>query len=376
MNILFQTTGVLTQYNWGLPYFIVNKDKNIKVLLCTNLFSYIMGGFYYHFKANKNMFPFFIGSGVIRKLDEVFERLFPLDFKGIDLLHLNNSKSLFTRRILNAKIPKVFTAHGSLDLKHIKNLSFVCKNLRKINENVNAFIAPSHYSAMTIKKHCGFRPFVIHHGVNSLLFNPFNITRQEARKKLAIPDSKKVMLWIGRIDPDKGLHTLIEALPHILKEYDKLILLIKGRTIHKQYFEKVRFLVKRLNVEKHIIFDLKWSPNITMPFYYHASNIYVHTSISEAFGSLTLLEAMASGIPIVANNASSIPEAVGDAGLLYEDSETDLSNKILKLVQSRELERKMGMKAFQRIVIEGFTLPDIAKKYLQLYERILKNQAS
>ncbi|WP_269082840.1 glycosyltransferase family 4 protein [Pyrodictium occultum] len=172
------------------------------------------------------------------------------------------------------------------------------------------------------------------------------------------------------MSPEKNLQMAIKALPHVVSEDKDVLLVVKGRTVDRKYLGFILKLIKKLNVSKYVRFDFKWSPNVTMVYYYYrAADVYVHTSLSEAFGSLTLLEAMASGTPVVANNASSIPEAVGNAGLLV-NSEEELAEKILEILHDDSLRRKLSREGFRR-VIENFSLKITAKKYLQLYRKLM-----
>jgi len=364
MRVLFQTIGVLIQYNWALPYFMTREKQGLTVVLSTDIFSYMTGGFYYHVKQPRRMIPLFKDSGFLEKFDKMLENVLP-EFSH-DLVHLNRCESPLTERALKTTTPKVFTFHGSLDPVHVGDMSLVCRKLREINDKVDAFVAVSTHSAKTIEESCGFRPVVIHNGVDTTLFNPFNVTKEEARKRLSLPKRKKIILWSGRIDPDKGLHLLIKALPHIKRELNDVMVVVKGRTINKPYLQWINSVANKLGVKNMISYELTWSPNLTMLYYYRASDVYVHTSISEGF-SLTLLEAMASGVPVVGNNASSIPEAIGESGLLFNNSEEELANKLLEVLCNPRLAAKMGTESFKRIVEKGFTSKDSARKYVQLY---------
>ncbi|MEM4677426.1 MAG: glycosyltransferase family 4 protein [Candidatus Korarchaeota archaeon] len=110
---------------------------------------------------------------------------------------------------------------------------------------------------------------------------------------------------------------------------------------------------------------MKWTANMCMIYYYRAADIYVHTFLSEAFGSLTMLEAMASGVPIIAYRRSSIPEALGDAGLLVE-SEQELAEKILEVLYNNKVKAELSRKSYER-VFRNFRIELTAEKYLRLY---------
>jgi glycosyltransferase involved in cell wall biosynthesis len=371
MKVLFQTIGILTQYNWALPYYLVNiGDQNlaVSIKLYTDAFSYLMGGFYYHLKRPRKLIPVFSGTGLFSELDRTLNKVGALyKLSHFDVIHLNKATDELTDIALKTEVPKVFTFHGSLDPSHIKDINSLCECLEKISEKA-IFVAVSQYSSNTLAKYCNIKARVIHNGVDASLFNPL-LPRIEARRKLGLPSDKRIILWSGRIDPDKRLDTLLRIAPKILRERKDAIILVKGRTINKNYLAYLKGLIRKGGLERFIKLDLGWTPNIFMLYYYRASDLYVHTSISEGF-SLTLLEAMASGIPVIGRNASSMPEAIGDKSLLFND-EDELAEKILEVLSNEEESEKIGIRLFHRVIEEGFTSIDQAKKYLDLYEEII-----
>jgi glycosyltransferase involved in cell wall biosynthesis len=370
MKVLFQTIGVLTQYNWALPYYLINVgDKNTVdfIKLYTDAFSYLMGGFYYHLKRPMKLIPIFSDtsffSGLDRTLNKVKALYKPSHF---DIFHLNKASDKLTDIALKTEGPKVFTFHGSLDLGHVKDISSICEILRKIADKA-VFVAVSRHSSNMLSKYCNIKAQVIHNGIDVSLFNPL-LPKIEARRRLQLPLNKRIILWSGRLDPDKRLDALLRVAPKILRERKDVIILVKGRTINKSYLAYLKGLIRKEELERFVKFDLGWTPNIFMLYYYRASDLYVHTSISEGF-SLTLLEAMASGIPAIGRNASSIPEAIGNKSLLFNDEE-ELAEKALKVLSDEEASEKIGIRLFHRVVEEGFTSVEQAKKYLKLYEEI------
>ena len=363
MKVLFQTIGVLVQYNWALPYYMTKFNQTM--LVVTDAFSYMMGGYYYHFKQVRRLIPVITDTGLttIRILPgAIYDKLI-MNLEAT-LLHLNSPDRL-TDTLLKSRTPKVFTFHGSLDKNHVKEISEAKRSLTKIYNNVDAFVAPSIHSAKTIEETCGFKPLVIHNGVDIAIFNPYNVSKEEARAKLSLPRNAKIILWSGRIDPGKGLHTLVKALPCIVKEEPNTIVVVKGRTINRRYLEWVNALSE--NVKKHILYKHGWTPNMMMLYYYKAADVYVHTSISEGF-SLTLLEAMASGIPVIGRNASSIPEAIGDPRFLF-NTEDELAERIMKIFSDSSAS-KTSLANFKKVVEREFTAEHAAKKYVKLYSEL------
>ncbi|MEM4620352.1 MAG: glycosyltransferase family 4 protein [Desulfurococcaceae archaeon] len=366
MKILFQTIGVLVQYNWALPYYI--SRRGVKLVNLTNAMSYLMGGYHYHLKAPKSLIPFFLDTGIAHLSFKYVENIFPIErfATNFDVIHLNSPNDSVTWKLLKVDVPKLFVLHGSLDIIDERKSKTDCKRLEEINSRVDAFVTASYHAAHTVENFCGFKPIVIHHGVDINIFNPFNVSREKAREKLSIPKDKKVIVWVGRIDPIKNLSMMINALPYVVREEKDVLLLVKGRAVERTYFQKILTSIKDLDLTKYVRLDIKWTANMAkMIYYYRAADIYVHTSLSEAFGSLTMLEAMASGVPIIAYRRSSIPEALGDAGLLVE-SEQELAEKILEVLYNNKVKAELSRKSYER-VFRNFRIELTAEKYHRLY---------
>ena len=100
---------------------------------------------------------------------------------------------------------------------------------------------------------------------------------------------------------------------------------------------------------------------------YDAADLFVLTSVGEAFG-MTLLEAMASGVPVIASNSGACPEVIGNAGILFNQGNyTELAKKILFLSHEKELSRKLREAVLKR-VRETFSWEDKIDQYLKLYK--------
>jgi len=321
-----------------------------------------MGGYYYQKRAMNKLTPVFEELGVsrVRSIDRVLKVLAKRRIKKrYHVLHLNR----YDKELLARDSPKIFTVHGSLDIPDRD----ACDKLVKISKFVDTIIASTHHSAKTIKETCGIDAEVIHHGIDTEIFNPYIISQEKARRTLKLPLDKKIILWVARIGPEKNLEMALKAMQIVAKERKDVMLLVKGRAINRSYYERIKSLLKEEGAEHLILFDLKWTPNMMMMYYYRAADVYIHTSITEAFG-LTVAEAMACGTPVVAYKRSAVPEVVGDAGYLVNSAE-ELAEKILKILANEKLKRHLGLKAVKR-VHEMFTLKSTALKYLHVYDKI------
>jgi spore coat protein SA len=368
LKLFFQTTGVLVHYNYALPYYLIRTGRVKEVHLLTSIFSILMGGSHY-IKSEKNIkfriSKFGVNFVDTPKIMKLFEKILVkhMTLGHYDVIHLNSCDETI-KGLLDILVPKIFVLHGSPDYMNKERVHL----LERLHSKVNCFVAPSMFAARKLYEVCGIKPeYVIHHGVDLEIFNPRSYSKDTAKRILRIPSYNKTVLWNARMSPEKKLETLVHALPLIVKDFKDVLVLIKTRAVNKNYEAKILRLVDKLKLRKYIFFDRSWTPLIQMPVYYRAADVFINTSITEAFGSLTMLEAMACGLPTIANNSSSNPEALGDGGLLYNTNDpNDLAEKLLKVLVDDNLAKILSYKAQERIK-RGLTLQRQAEEYVKLY---------
>ena len=374
MRILFETIGILVHYNFALPHYLTRMKGVEEVNLLTGLFPIIMGGHYYISRSPKRKLRVTLYRSGVDLTDKLVSVTY---FKNnalmnviqkqynYSIIHLNTTEYLNV--FAKLKIPKLLVLHGSPDYVDERG----CRALENVYAKIDAFVTVSFHAARVLRERCGFAPtHIIHHGVDVELFNPLTYSKNQAKRLLGLPLDKKIILWNARLYPEKKVETLLYALPYVVKEVKDVLVVIKTRAVVKDYEAKVKRIIDRLNLGRYIIFDKGWTPLNNLPIYYRAADAYVNTSTTEAFGSLTMLEAMACGVPTIANNASSNPEALGDGGLLYDrNNAVDLAEKVLKVLTDEKYAKLLGYKAFKRVSKE-LTLDNIARKYLSLYSSL------
>lgn len=199
---------------------------------------------------------------------------------------------------------------------------------------------------------------VIRNGMDSILFK--RIKNNNFKNKYGIKE--KVILFFGRLHPTKAPHVFVEIAKSILKERRDLEFVIAGPD--EGEMEKVKELSK--NEKKiHVIGAMKGKENIAEM--YQASEVYVLTSYREGL-PLTLFEAMASEIPIVATPCNGVPYEMEDGvnGYLVEFGNIEkFKEKILKLVDDKKLSKKIGK--VNRNKVKNYTWDMIAEETLDLY---------
>ncbi len=164
---------------------------------------------------------------------------------------------------------------------------------------------------------------------------------QDLRTRLGL-DGKRILLYVGFSTPRKGLEYLGRALDELGSDCR---LLIVGKW-EAGYREKFRRSLSPRSQDK--VIELGYLPDEVMPSYYSLADVFVLPSLLEGFG-LPLAEAMACGTPIVATHVGSVPEVVGDAGLLVPAMDAQaLAEAVGQLLADEDLRRRLGTRGVDR----------------------------
>lgn len=174
------------------------------------------------------------------------------------------------------------------------------------------------------------------------------------------------ILHVGTLEPRKNLHFLIDAFAKLIqdKKNDNLNLVIVGKK--GWYFEGLFDLVKKEGLEERVIFT-GYVDDEDKPAIYQGAKMFAFPSLYEGFG-LPPLEAMASGVPVISSNTSSMPEVVGGAGILINPKDEKAWIDAITLVNTDESKRKSMINA-NKIQIEKFNWATTARKTIEIYEK-------
>ena len=212
---------------------------------------------------------------------------------------------------------------------------------------------------------------IIHHGIDTEIFKPAS-NKISLRSELDLPKGKLVGCF-GRVRPQKGVDIFIEAMIRVCAQDPMAVGIVCGQTTsdHIEFEANLKAQVTGAGLSDRIIF-LGTQPSDKLPLLFAALDIYVAPQRNEGFG-LTPLEAMASGVPVIATTAGAFEEMVlnGETGYIVEVEDTkDLTERLVELL-SNERKRKAFAKASIKRVAQHFDIKGEAAALVKLYKELL-----
>lgn len=183
--------------------------------------------------------------------------------------------------------------------------------------------------------------------------------------------TEEYILFIGTIQPRKNLLRLINVFAEVIKTHPHLKLVIVGKMqgLGKEgwMFEKILAKPKQLGIELNVIFT-GFVPDEDLPYLVSGAVAFILPSLWEGFG-IPALEAMACGTPVIVSNVSSLPEVVGEAGLLINPySEEEIAQAIRTVYTDKKLQQKLSKKGLEQV--KRFSWEKMAKIVLKVFEEV------
>lgn len=177
---------------------------------------------------------------------------------------------------------------------------------------------------------------------------------------------EKFILYLGMVEPRKNLPLLIRAYKDLVNRGFEEHLVLAGR--FGWMYEDVLRLVETFGLQDLIHFTGYISQN-DLPVVYNLARVFVYPTLYEGFG-FPPLEAMACGVPVITTNVSSLPEIIGDAGILIPaDDQEALVNAMERILKDRGLRDELASKGPLRAGL--FTWESTARETIKVYQRVL-----
>ncbi|WPC42048.1 glycosyltransferase family 1 protein [Clostridium sp. JS66] len=359
----YKGTGIGTYTDKILKYMIQTHKENLYHM-------YWSGNNYECFKSDNSKILM-----TSKKYHKFFEQCyFPNNLKdeNIDIYHIPQNGIGLSQ---NIECKKVVTIHDLIPyiLPETVGNGYLIKFLKempKIMETCDGIITVSECSKRDILK-----------------FFPMNeskvfVTPLAADKKYKPLDKSKCrrlirknydidnpfILYIGGFSPRKNVKSLLMAFSKVYRklpeDYDLVIVGASKDDIHL-----LKDLSHDLNIRSHVKFT-GFVEEELLPTFYNASSVFVYPSTYEGFG-LPPLEAMSCGTPVITSNISSIPEVVGDAGILIDPFNIkSLEDSLEHLLNSKSLVEKLINKGLNQS--SKFSWEKTSEETLKVYKNILK----
>lgn len=209
------------------------------------------------------------------------------------------------------------------------------------------------------------KTIVLRNAVDIHRFKP--VKNIEMRNKYNIKENEILIVFAGHLEPFKGIFELLDAFYEIRKKNQNVKLVVIGGG---QSEKEVKEIVSKYNLNGHITFTGKISPD-TIQNFYQMADIFTLPSYTEGL-PLVVVEAMACGLPIVASCVGGIPEIVknNENGFLIPPRNKEkLAQKLDILINNRELREKFGKKSVELIDNE-FNIDKRVNKLINIYKDI------
>lgn len=283
-----------------------------------------------------------------------------------DIVHAHGTAPLYGYPAIKSGFPNIVTIGGMVS-EEAKLWGGIMGNIRKniytekekqVINNADLLVSLTPYVQQTVMKTNSRKSIVIPYGVDGSFFDIPNL---EVENRL---------LYVGGIEPRKGLLDLLNALPIIKNSVPEIDLHVVGGVRNMEYYNKCIKFIQDNKLQDNVTFRGKLDHDKLQQEYAECS-VFTFPSIEESQG-IVLLEAMAAGKPIVTVNRSAMPYLVEDGftGYLVEYQDyNSMSRRIVDLIEDKSLRDEVRSNGIRNATL--YSMSNIAQSYLKAYESII-----
>jgi glycosyltransferase involved in cell wall biosynthesis len=300
---------------------------------------------------------------------------------GIDLVVSHCTPSLFpSLNDLDGK-PLICHFHGPRYIERtMEGANTISVQLSKYIEHkvygrADRIITLSQYMKRVLVETYGFaeeRVSVIPGGVNLDQFKQC-VPREEARKRLELPQARPVILTVRRLERRMGLHNLVQAMSEVVRIHPDVLLLIAGKgTLQKELDQHIH--------SRNLSANVRLMGAVTdqvLPLLYRAADFsIVPTTAYEGFG-LIIVESLASGTPVLGTPVGAISEVLStlsESLLLESAAPQHLAEGMCEALSGKRA--LPNMQVCERYAVENYGWPAIARKVHSVYRDVLHSEKS
>jgi len=210
---------------------------------------------------------------------------------------------------------------------------------------------------------------VIHNGVDTRKFQPAR-DKRKVKQELGFNADDLAIVSVGRLYARKGLFTLIESMPAVVKRFKNAKFIISGKGQSDEMHKLIAY-AEKFGVKDNIVFT-GYYPDKKLPKLYQAADVFAFSTFYEHH-PFAVLEAMSTGLPVVTTWVGGIPETIqnGKNGLLVDPfNPKQFSDKILYLLEHPAEAEEMGVLA-RKTMLEQFDWRIVVKDAIKVYDEAL-----
>lgn len=309
-----------------------------------------------------------------RRIEKIIKEFAPdvIHFQG----HFYVSKAVLAIA-QKLKIPTLGTNHfmpeNAVHYLHLPRFTenlvkrWAWKQFRSVFERIDIVTCPTQTAVQVVQRNdLRKMALVVSNGVDLSKFHVGN-NGAYLKEKYKIP-GEPILLYVGRIDQEKNIDMVLRALALVTKKIN-IHFVVAGDGEKKGDLKK---LIKELNLEKFVSFT-GYVLNEDLHNLYRIADCFIIAGAAE-LQSLVTMEAMASGLPVIALNVLALPELVkpGVNGYLFErDDINSLAQDITRIFSDDLLRKKMAVKSLE--LIQDHDINHTIRKFESLYQSLLKN---
>lgn len=363
-------TTAMDEKKAGIGWYCYNLIKNLREIDKRN--EYILIHRYKNddpiYKDNKELIIPYPKIPMKKTIGDNVQIAFKLRKLKFDIVHELAHSAFF---MFDSPSKKVITIHDLTPVLFPQTFDrftvFIHKYLLpRALRKVDRIITVSENTKADIVKYFGIseeKIEVIHNGVDHEHFKKLDRECCYRKLKIKYGIDSKFILSVGTIEPRKNYTNLVKAFYELKKRKISHKLVIIGKTgwKYKSFYDAI----EKLRLKKDVLL-LGYVPYEDLPLFYNCAEVFVYPSLYEGFG-LPPLEAMACGCPVVVSNCSSLPEVVGDAGILVDPYDhKKLAESLYEVLSDEGLRKHLTLKGLRRA--KKFSWKETAKKTLKVYE--------
>lgn len=210
----------------------------------------------------------------------------------------------------------------------------------------------------------------VSNGIDLSMFSP-GPASEKLYFKYGIPRDRPVLLYVGRLDAEKHLHVLVEAIAKLLQKVDAHLVIVG----HGNERERLENLTRGLDIENSVTFTGKIT-NEELPMIHKVGTVFCMPSPAE-LQSIATLEAMATGLPVVAVNAGALSELCQDGrnGYLYKlDDDAMMAKALEKILTDEKLRKKMASQSLA--IAKEHDINHTLDRFEAIYTKLIKEKSS